>query len=648
MRHIMAVFFILCTMAVPGSEIVWPINIEISQSSSFAEFRGMRLHAGIDLRTQRKNGFPVVAIADGFISRASVQFRGYGYALYIDHPELKVRVVYGHLQDFQGPVKEYADLKLKKMGSRHGINDFFPADRFPVKKGQVVALSGETGMGPSHLHFEMRTFADEPVAPALYGYRPDDSIPPVFHHLHIEPMSHACFINGSFLPSRFVLRKKSADVYRLDSIPEICGKFALQAGVSDTNGLGNRYGVEKTSLTMGDKLLIERIFHRYSYDDNRQCPWVYDYFKSNQQGTGYVVNLFKLPCETLPIAAGFPAWSGVVNPDSGKNIFRIVAEDFGGNIVSAEGTINAATVDFSRTFSAEELAAFKFVGVEQTDYSLVAVGLRQAVTTDKSLQTGRVSCSDKTGKAALLECIVSPTRIEIAFPKEIKWQLGAWIGETRVLPDSIMIEPKGGVVAMEPGGNAMFSKNSLHQPMFCRMVKTNLKPAPGGSAKRGYLKPFSAIWRLTPDDKVFDAEVKISIKPDEYSGNMQKLGVYSVAGEGKYSHNGEKVENGALVFTSRTGGSYVILEDILSPVITYNRKSSDYHLGPVYVFNITDLGKGIDYLSANATINGKSVEVYSDPDKAEIYVARPEGSKHLIELQVKDQAGNPGKITRSL
>ena len=66
-----------------AEEPLWPLSIEISQSSSFAEFRGMRFHAGIDLRTQQKNGLPVRAIADGFVSRASVQFRGYGYALYI-------------------------------------------------------------------------------------------------------------------------------------------------------------------------------------------------------------------------------------------------------------------------------------------------------------------------------------------------------------------------------------------------------------------------------------------------------------------------------------------------------------------------------------------------------------------------------------
>lgn len=646
MRRFIAIFFMLSTFSASASQLIWPLNIEISQSSSFAEFRGMRLHAGIDLRTQRKNGFPIVAIADGFISRASIQHRGYGYGLYIDHPELKARVVYGHLQDFQGPIKEYADAKLKKIGARHGINDFFAADRFPVKKGQVVALSGETGAGPSHLHFEMRTFADEPVAPAVFGYRPVDTIFPSFHHLHIEPMAHASYIDGSFLPARLSLKKKSDSSYEISSIPQISGKFALQAGISDTNGLGNRYGVEKINLTVDDRLVIERIFHRYTYEANRQSPWVYDYFKSNQSGTGYVVNLFKLPWETLPFAEPFAPWSGVLEPKNNVSNFRIVAEDFGHNIINAIGQLNTSPVDFSHIFTEAELHTFKFTGLEQTDYSLVAIGSRPAAQKNKTCRPGKVAMRDQDGKTDLLACIVGAAHIEVAFPKDKRWQGGAWLGEARVLPASVLIEPQGGEVAMETGANAVFSKNSVRQPMFCRLLKTDLTPTPGGSAARGTLKPFSAVWHLTPDNKVFDTEVKVAITPDSYSGNWQKLGVYSVAGAGKYSHNGEKVENGALVFTGRAGGRYVILEDLLPPVIKYARKSSDYHLGPIYVFKASDLGKGLNYLSATATINGKDAEIYSDPDKAEFYVVRPKGSNHRVEVQVKDQAGNVGKTSR--
>ncbi|EKD82989.1 MAG: hypothetical protein ACD_39C00957G0002, partial [uncultured bacterium] len=231
---------------------------------------------------------------------------------------------------------------------------------------------------------------------------------------------------------------------------------------------------------------------------------------------------------------------------------------------------------------------------------------------------------------------------------EKRWQNGAWIGESRILPESVLVTPDGATLAMEPGAQAVFERNSLHFPMFCSLLKTNQEPVPGGSAKRGHLKPFSAIWTFAPADKVFDAEVKVSINPENYSGNMQKLGVYNVADDGGYSHNGEKVEQGALTFTTRAGGRHVILEDAVAPVLSYSRKTSDYHLGPVYVFRVSDLGEGIDYLSASATVAGSRTEVYSDPDKAEIYVVRPKGSNHKVTVQVRDNAGNAGSITRTV
>lgn len=609
----------------------------------------MRFHAGIDLRTQRKNGFPVVAIADGFISRASVQFRGYGYALYIDHPELKARVVYGHLQDFQGPIKEYADAKLKKMNARHGINDFFTADRFPVKKGQVIALSGETGMGPPHLHFEFRTMSDEPLAPALFGYRPKDKIFPVFHHFYIEPMSYAAVIDESFLPARYNMKIKKGAEYAIAGNPTVSGRYALMAGISDSNGEGNRFSVERVTLSVNDQLVLERLFHQYSYDQNRQGTWVYDYFRSMQSGTGYVTTLFKMPYETLPFSARFAPYTGILDAGNSESMsYKILAEDYGGNIISASGKIKHRSQPFTQIVDHSMISDFKFTGVEQTDHSMVAVARRPSAKGFKTI-AGLIKVNDKAGKEFSLPCIVKADQLEVAFPKEKIWQMGAWIGEARILPDSIMIEPGGGTVAMEDGAKAVFARNSLHAPMFCRMVKTMLQPSPGGSAKSGFLKPLSPIWTLSPVDKVFDAEVKVSIKPVEFTGQWQKLGVYNVRDDAKYSHSGGKVENGQLIFETRTGGSYIILEDAVEPKLSYARKSSDYHLGPIYVFKVSDLGKGVDYLSASATINGKKVEVYSDPDKAEIYVVRSSAAgKKRIELSVADYAGNIGKVARNI
>ena len=651
MRYLCCLLFIIivCT-ASAADKVVWPLKIEISQSSSFAEFRGMRLHAGIDLRTQRRNGQAVVAIADGFISRVGVQFRGYGYALYIDHPSLNARVVYGHLQDFQGPLKEYIDAKLAKMGSRHGINDFFTPDRFPVKKGQVIALSGESGSGPPHLHFEMRNFSDEPLAPAMFGYRPVDRIIPVFHHFYIEPMSYGCVIDGSFLPKRYNLAKKTSVLYKLNPVPAVSGKIGLQAGISDTNGDGNRYGVENVSLEVNGSALLERVFHRYSYEQSRQATWIYDYFKSNQKGTGYVYTLFKWPFDTLYFAAGFPAWSGVFDPRSYAGNcaeFAVNAEDFGGNRISAVGTIVNQPVDFSKDIDTSEISGFSFDWFEQTDHTLVAIGARSKGT-KVSKSAGMIACRDSRGEIAKLLVLLSDTRVEIAFPKEKRWQHGAWLGDRQILPETTLVGPEGAILAMAPGAQAVFARNSLHFPTFCSFARTIEKPSPGGSSKRGFLKPYSAAWTLAPAEKVFDAEVKVSINPENYSGSLQKLGVYNVSTSGAYSHNGEKIEQGSLTFTTRAGGSFVILEDLRAPVLSYSRKDKDYHLGPVYVFKVSDLGEGVDYLSASATVAGKKAEVYSDPDKAEIYVVRPTGSNHKVALQVRDNAGNSGSISRTI
>lgn len=635
-----------------ADDVLWPLSIEISQSSSFAEFRGMRFHAGIDFRTQQKNGFPVRAIADGFISRAGVQFRGYGYALYIDHPGMNARVVYGHLQDFAGPLKEYIDGKLKKMGQRFGINDFFAADRFPVKKGDVVAFSGDTGLGPSHLHFEMRTLQDEPLAPAIFGFRPVDNILPVFHSFYFEPMAHLTVINGSFLPAKADLKTLGKGNYRLENNLKVSGRVAMQAGISDTNGAGNRFGIEKVTLKTGDKVLIERVFHKFSYDNSNQCPWVYDYFKSNQKNTGYVYNLFKWPFDTLPFAAAYPAWSGCINTSDfvdGQFAFSLIASDYGNNSIQASGLLASEKIEFEQRFAEEQLAAYNFSRIVQTNFSLIAVGTQTKDDTARKTEYGRVAVKDRTGKSSYQPCIMKSGTVEIAFEQDSRWQGGAWIGDRRILPETTFVDKTGGELHPGHGTRVEFPAGSLNFPIFAAMTRVDLTPGFGGDLKRGWLQPYSPVWSLTPDNVVFNSEVKLLISPNHYSGDIKKLGVYSVNAPGKYSYNGEKYEGSSLTFTARTGGKYVILEDLLPPVISYSRQTDHYHLGRCYVFNASDVGKGVDYLGAWAEINGVSTEVYSDPDKAEIYVVKPDKAlPHRITLKVSDYAQNSKTTVKTI
>lgn len=93
----------------------------------------VRLHAGTDFAAAC--GTPVYAAADGEVVRAG-PVSGYGNYLVIDHGTVGGRdlaTAYAHLSRFQASVGQ------------------------DVKKGQLVAYSGATGVGTAcHLHFEVR------------------------------------------------------------------------------------------------------------------------------------------------------------------------------------------------------------------------------------------------------------------------------------------------------------------------------------------------------------------------------------------------------------------------------------------------------------------------------------------------------------
>ncbi len=72
-------------------------------------------------------------------------------------------------------------------------------DKFPVKQGELIAYSGNSGSsaGP-HLHYEIRKSESEiPVNPLLFDFGADDNIDPVIEKLVIYPINKHSFINDS-------------------------------------------------------------------------------------------------------------------------------------------------------------------------------------------------------------------------------------------------------------------------------------------------------------------------------------------------------------------------------------------------------------------------------------------------------------------
>ena len=58
-----------------------PLDLAPVISGSFGEIRGNHFHSGLDYKTNQREGYPVYAVADGYISRLRVSATGFGNAV---------------------------------------------------------------------------------------------------------------------------------------------------------------------------------------------------------------------------------------------------------------------------------------------------------------------------------------------------------------------------------------------------------------------------------------------------------------------------------------------------------------------------------------------------------------------------------------
>ena len=83
-----------------------PVEIPISLSGNFGELRPGHFHAGLDIRTQGKEGLKVRSIYNGYVSRIAISLGGYGKVVYVTHPN-GFTSVYAHLRRFNSELEQF-------------------------------------------------------------------------------------------------------------------------------------------------------------------------------------------------------------------------------------------------------------------------------------------------------------------------------------------------------------------------------------------------------------------------------------------------------------------------------------------------------------------------------------------------------------
>ncbi|MDL2281766.1 M23 family metallopeptidase [Parabacteroides sp. OttesenSCG-928-G06] len=262
-----------------GQELPNPFDYPILLSGSFGELRSNHFHSGIDFKTQGVVGKQIHAVQDGYIARISVSPGGYGNALYIAHPD-GTTTVYGHLLRFSDPVAAYVK-EQQYIQERFNVNLYPAADLFPVRRGELIALSGNTGSsaGP-HLHFEVRDSESEEILDPLpyFSNQLTDNRPPQIQGILFYPVEGEGVINGSKRKQEHRQFTTQNGQQRLTTSVKAWGKIGVAVKAYDyMDNTHHIYGVKEIVLLADGDTVYNSYLDRYAFDETRYINSFIDY-----------------------------------------------------------------------------------------------------------------------------------------------------------------------------------------------------------------------------------------------------------------------------------------------------------------------------------------------------------------------------------
>lgn len=312
-----------------------PLDIPMQLSGNFGELRPNHFHAGFDLKTMQKEGLEVHAVADGYVSRIKISTFGNGKTLYITHSN-GYTSVYGHLQRATDSIENFIK-KAHYTEQAFEIEMYLKPGELLVKKGQIIALSGNTGAseGP-HLHFEFRDNRTENIInPMLFGFDKfmKDTKKPIIFNVYAYPLDDETLVNQSRRPLLINLVLQKDGTYLADKVVAN-GKIGFGINTFDYDDVSfNKNGVYKVQTFYNGIPNFGYQFDTYSFDEMRYVNALIDYsmYKKTQQR---VQKLFmRIPYNLSIIKAD--ATNGVINvlPNLTAQ-YRIEVSDYYGNLTT--------------------------------------------------------------------------------------------------------------------------------------------------------------------------------------------------------------------------------------------------------------------------------------------------------------------------
>ncbi len=241
-----------------------PIDSPLYLSGNLCALRGGHFHYGIDLPTNNTEGWPIRAVADGYVSRVNISPFGYGNALFITHYN-GYTTVYAHLSKYETHIYNY-------ILAQHYKRQSFSLDVFPtknllkVKKGDIIAYSGNSGgsTGP-HLHFEVRDGNNLLVNPQLFLDIPD-TVKPVVQNIYIINNEWIRIgLNESESKGIEIYNNQKCSVYHVPA-----GEFVLEAEIFDRQFFyENKLSPQEVKVYQNEKLIYHSTFKSFGFHHDK-------------------------------------------------------------------------------------------------------------------------------------------------------------------------------------------------------------------------------------------------------------------------------------------------------------------------------------------------------------------------------------------
>jgi murein DD-endopeptidase MepM/ murein hydrolase activator NlpD len=316
-------------------------------AGSFGELRGNHFHSGIDFRTNQREGYPVYAIADGYVSRIRVQNSGFGQALYLTHPN-GYTSVYGHLSRFAPKVAQAVkDLSYQK--KTFELDEFPASDYFPVHKGDLIAYTGNRGSsGGPHLHFEIRDSKTEStINPQLFGIQIPDDIPPVIYALYVYKLNKKPF--SEYTPKQYFQALGSDGTYHIAGTINVSGEVGFGVTTTDRhNGASGINGVYSIELELDGKKVFTSSLEKFSFENSKAINSHIDYpaFLTSKRS---IQKSFVDPGNPLQIYSGLVNNGRIEFNDLQTHVLKYTITDSKGNksilpfSVKSDGNVSPVT-----------------------------------------------------------------------------------------------------------------------------------------------------------------------------------------------------------------------------------------------------------------------------------------------------------------